>query len=87
MLVCGYICDLEVGFLYLDWGIMGRCYYSERIGPNFYCKVIKDECIRESGRLCPWLNIQIVLEGRVKDDKETESAIGCLKSLVWKAFG
>jgi len=82
----GYICDLLKNFIagLMDYGalLLFRAYWAK-----YYCKVIKDECIRESGRLCPWSNIQIVLEGRIKDNKEVEVVASCLKQLVWKVFG
>jgi hypothetical protein len=37
---------------------VGECFFSGKIGPTYYCGVTGEECIRETGRLCPWLCMQ-----------------------------
>ncbi len=37
---------------------MGECFFSSKTGQTYYCSVTGQECIRESGTLCPWLCMQ-----------------------------
>jgi len=34
---------------------MRDCTHSERFGPDWWCSITKQECIRETGKLCPLL--------------------------------